>query len=1114
MEIKDQNSNESTDIQSSKDILFTEEEQKLIKKYLEEYNDIFQKILIYSKEEFFSNLNKRVKKSEKLKNHKISKSNYQKIEDYIMENLYKYDFKCSLIVKNTILQTKIKKLNQYIFEDEIIPHCDFDKNSDGLYIHSCGEIFYYVKFKRSSTEKTQILLYCIKCNLIYKSSMIKFKCAKTGIHFYSKIMNSNISNENNSNEECYATWKKYHCNAIINDCMKCQNCNKKLYFLKNDNRVYCKNCNINSNPKDIIWKCLICKKDFTSEAKIYNPLEYKALKICVKDAIINQIPALPKYMNCKCGFEIKNETIFFHKINCKGNLYLGDLNDEKVVVCDKCDSLGIYNDYIWTCPKCFHRFKNNEKNDIGKINNEIEFSKSRNKNIDNFNGENNKSENNNNLKKEGRGNSNDPINNSSMCKNTKYKKFVSYYNSKIFVKMNKLERGNRTSSSVCLNNRNQLYLNHISNINSKKNDYNNQRNNKSKENLSMNNLTQISNSLFENKSSKIKNLTEVDNIPIYKSKRLIIKKRIQLNTPKNSHDMRENYGSFNRFRTSKKTDNLNSIPPKTKNSISSFNLNKSKEEIKTKCLDRYKGCEENEEKNNEIKNNNNVINNILNKTNGNIKHSFITRKKNLQKPKKEDNNNSLCNSINKNFTNSSVYNLCKHKSPEIEKNHSLNKKYNNNLKNIFNFSENSKNSNKKSHYSAIKSININVNLNKDNNKNIIQLQNNRNDLSPLLMKDILNKNLNNSQNINYLASIIDNNNNRVNNSRLINNNQNIENNSNNNIINFHINYFNSIFGKNNFYYSNSLINNKLEDLLSNNNIYNFNLSDYIIIKQIGKGAFGQIFLVEGMNHEFYALKKIIATNLKDIKSLEHEYKLLFDLNQTNKNLNLVKIHGMQTKILDPTTYVIYVLMDLANEDWEKEILNRQKINKFYSEKELITIIISLISTFADLQRQNISHRDIKPQNILIFEDKNYNKFYKLADFGEAKELINYDKPTERQTLRGTELYMSPILFHALRSKKIIKYIKHNTYKSDLFSFGLCCLFAATLTFDSLYDVREIDNNDKMKNIINGYLSKKYSKNFIEIIFDMLELDENNRKDFIEIEKNIKNYNSDNVVNNN
>ena len=293
--------------------------------------------------------------------------------------------------------------------------------------------------------------------------------------------------------------------------------------------------------------------------------------------------------------------------------------------------------------------------------------------------------------------------------------------------------------------------------------------------------------------------------------------------------------------------------------------------------------------------------------------------------------------------------------------------------------------------------------------------------------------------------------------------------------------------------------------INNNQNYLFNqkftnFSEYKLIKQIGKGTFGQIFMVENNQHQCFALKKLIATNLKDIKTLEHEYQILLDIQSHGKKINLVQIYGIETKQLDPTTFVMYVLMELASTDWEKEILTRHNMNNYYSENELMTIISSLINTFAQLQKEKISHRDIKPQNILIFND---SKTYKLADFGEAKELLGDDRPTERQTLRGTELYMSPILFYALRSRQIIKYVKHNPYKSDLFSFGLCCLFAATLCFESIYDVRELRNNTAIKYIIQKYLGSRYSNVVINIICSMLDVNENSRNDFIEMEKEIK-----------
>ena len=287
----------------------------------------------------------------------------------------------------------------------------------------------------------------------------------------------------------------------------------------------------------------------------------------------------------------------------------------------------------------------------------------------------------------------------------------------------------------------------------------------------------------------------------------------------------------------------------------------------------------------------------------------------------------------------------------------------------------------------------------------------------------------------------------------------------------------------------------------------FNVTDYKIIKQIGQGSFGQIFMVEDNNNKKYALKKIIASSDREIKGLKQEYQILFDiqsnLNKNENEINIVNVYGLSTKQLDPTTYVMYVLMELGETDWEKEILKRQKLKNYYTEEELMNVLMVLINTLEKLQKENISHRDIKPQNILVFKNNN-KEYYKLADFGEAKELLSGNKPTEKQTLRGTELYMSPILFYGLRSRKIKKYIKHNPYKSDVFSLGLCFLFAATLCFESLYDVRELKNNVSVKIIIEKYLKKRYSYKIITIISSMLDINESTRDDFVELKKRIEN----------
>lgn len=271
--------------------------------------------------------------------------------------------------------------------------------------------------------------------------------------------------------------------------------------------------------------------------------------------------------------------------------------------------------------------------------------------------------------------------------------------------------------------------------------------------------------------------------------------------------------------------------------------------------------------------------------------------------------------------------------------------------------------------------------------------------------------------------------------------------------------------------------------------------DFKIIKRIGEGTFGKIYCSEWIkNNKKYAMKKMVLRKMEDIKVNQEKTDLLFNfIKKTNSN-GVIKVYGAQCEKKNESEFNYYVLMELAEVDWENEIKSRSEKKQNYTEGELLQILKQLVRTFALLQKNNITHRDVKPQNIL-----KVNGTYKVCDFGEAKIIAG--DGTIHQTIRGTELYMSPILFHALNSRQT--HIVHNTYKSDVFSLGMCLFLAATLTFHSLYDIRELKSMDKIKNILVKYLVVKYSYNFVDILLKMLEVNEEYRPDFIQLDDIIK-----------
>ena len=276
----------------------------------------------------------------------------------------------------------------------------------------------------------------------------------------------------------------------------------------------------------------------------------------------------------------------------------------------------------------------------------------------------------------------------------------------------------------------------------------------------------------------------------------------------------------------------------------------------------------------------------------------------------------------------------------------------------------------------------------------------------------------------------------------------------------------------------------------------FNTKEFKIIKKLGEGTFGKIYAIKWLKtNDLYALKKMDLDEY-DVYVFQKKVRIIQNFIKSTKHNGVIKLYGDKSiPIQNTNQFNYYVIMELAERDFEKEINSRRAANKYYTEEELLDIIIQLVKTLSLMQKNNITHRDVKPQNILLIKG-----FYKLCDFGETKIITGVGPIL--QSVRGSELYMSPILFYAYN--KNVPSVLHNTYKSDVFSLGMCTLLAACLTARPLCDLREIKNMITIETIIINNLINRYSKKMINLIIKMLEIDENLRMDFIQLEEYISN----------
>ena len=285
------------------------------------------------------------------------------------------------------------------------------------------------------------------------------------------------------------------------------------------------------------------------------------------------------------------------------------------------------------------------------------------------------------------------------------------------------------------------------------------------------------------------------------------------------------------------------------------------------------------------------------------------------------------------------------------------------------------------------------------------------------------------------------------------------------------------------------IQNKLKEIIYKVKLPMFNPDLYKIEKKIGEGTHGSIFQVMNIkNGKRYAIKKIFSNDIILLKYIKKEFDLVYEA----VHPNILSIYGINVKCFDSNTFSISVLMDLGETDWEIEINEHFYKNKYYTENELMSILKQLVSGLVYLQKEKkIAHRDVKPENVIIFK----NNIYKLGDFGEAKGTKRADKLS---TLRGTDTYMSPILYKGLKMAK--EDVVHDLYKSDVFSLGYSILYAVSLNHDIINEIRDLEKMEDITKILFKRMKPRYSEKFINIILKMINPEETKRIDLIALDK--------------
>lgn len=169
------------------------------------------------------------------------------------------------------------------------------------------------------------------------------------------------------------------------------------------------------------------------------------------------------------------------------------------------------------------------------------------------------------------------------------------------------------------------------------------------------------------------------------------------------------------------------------------------------------------------------------------------------------------------------------------------------------------------------------------------------------------------------------------------------------------------------------------------------LDDFLVMKVIGQGSFGKVFMVQHKpSSKYFAMKSIRKDVVIDAEQLENL--------RLEKHIMLCVEHPflISMEYVFQRDFRIYFLMDfIRGGELYRLLANRKRL----SEAEAKFYGIQVAMALGYLHKSRILYRDLKPENILISEDG----YIKLADFGLAKMLGE----EVANSFCGTPEYLAP-----------------------------------------------------------------------------------------------------------
>ena len=183
-----------------------------------------------------------------------------------------------------------------------------------------------------------------------------------------------------------------------------------------------------------------------------------------------------------------------------------------------------------------------------------------------------------------------------------------------------------------------------------------------------------------------------------------------------------------------------------------------------------------------------------------------------------------------------------------------------------------------------------------------------------------------------------------------------------------------------------------------------NIPDYDLIRVVGKGAYGDVWLARGITGVYRAVKVVWRDRFQEPQPFEREFRGLRDFARVpnNERRQLALLHVGRNEQAGYFYYVMELADDvLAGQRIDPERYEPLTLKRYLAQKnrlrvaEVVDYAVEITQALAELHAHGLVHRDIKPSNLVLV-----NGQPKLADIG----LVAAVNAT---SVVGTEGFMPP-----------------------------------------------------------------------------------------------------------